>query len=186
MLDEKQFLSPFGIRSLSAEYAGHPYTLHIDGTVCTVEYDPGESTTNLFGGNSNWRGPVWLPMNYLFMEAMERYHHFYGEDFKVECPAGSGCYMTLRQVAREINRRLCGLFMPREDGSAPWQGDNRIFRDDPHWRGLKCFNEYFHADTGRGCGADHQTGWTALIARCMRDRVTGEFSEDSPSSTESR
>ena len=91
-----------------------------------------------------------------------------------------------RQVAREINRRLCGLFLPRQDGSAPWQGDNRIFTDDPHWRGLKCFNEYFHADTGRGCGADHQTGWTALIARCMRDRVTGEFSEDSQSSTESR
>ncbi len=100
--------------------------------------------------------------------------------------AGSGSYMTLRQVAREINRRLCGLFLPREDGSAPWQGDNRIYTEDPHWRGLKCFNEYFHADTGRGCGADHQTGWTALIARCMRDRVTGEFSEDSPSSTESR
>jgi len=186
MLDEKEFLSPFGLRSLSAEYADHPYTLHVDGDVRTVEYDPGESTTNLFGGNSNWRGPVWLPMNYLFMEAMERYHHFYGEDFKVECPAGSRSYMTLQQVAREINRRLCGLFLPREDGSAPWQGDNRIFRDDPHWRGLKCFNEYFHADSGRGCGADHQTGWTALIARCMRDRVTGEFSEDSQSSTESR
>jgi hypothetical protein len=186
VLDEKEFLSPFGIRSLSAEYGEHPYTLHVDGTVRTVRYDPGESTTDLFGGNSNWRGPVWMPMNYLLMEALERYHHFYGDGFKVECPAGSGHYMTLRQVAQEINRRLCTLFLPREDGGAPWQGDDRIFTEDPHWRGLKYFNEYFHAETGRGCGASHQTGWTALIARCMRDRVTGEFSEDSPSSTESR
>jgi hypothetical protein len=171
VLNEREFLSPFGIRSLSAEYAEHPYTLHVDGSEWTVKYDPCESTTGLFGGNSNWRGPVWLPVNYLLMEALERYHHFYGEDFTVECPAGSGVYMTLRQVAREINRRLCGLFLPGADGSAPWQGERRIFVEDPHWRGMKFFNEYFHADTGRGCGAEHQTGWTALIARCMQDRV---------------
>ncbi len=186
VLNEREFLSPFGIRSLSAEYGDHPYTLHVDGSERTVKYDPGESATGLFGGNSNWRGPVWLPVNYLLMEALERYHHFYGEDFKVECPAGSGTYMTLRQVAREINRRLCGLFLPKEDGSAPWQGDKRIFAEDPHWRGLKFFNEYFHADTGRGCGADHQTGWTALIARCMQDRIASDFTGDSQTSTESR
>ncbi len=119
----------------------------------TVAYDPGESTTELFGGNSNWRGPVGCPMNYLLMEALERYHHFYGDDFKVECPAGSGHYMTLRQVAREINRRLCSLFLPDARWRRALAGRRCIFTEDPHWRGLKCFNEYFHADTGRGCGA---------------------------------
>jgi hypothetical protein len=108
-------------------------------------------------------------MNYLLMEALERYHHFYGDDFKVECPTGSGKYMTLREVAREINRRLCRLFLPDASGWAPWQGENRIYADNPHWRGLTCFHEYFHADTGRGCGASHQTGWTALIMRCLED-----------------
>ena len=169
VLDEKEFFSPYGIRSLSAEYRERPYVLHLDGSQRTVAYDPGESTTQLFGGNSNWRGPIWFPVNYLLMEALERYHHFYGDTMKVECPTGSGVFMTLRDVAREINRRLCLLFIPGNDGKAPWQGEHSIYANDPHWRELQCFNEYFHGDTGRGCGASHQTGWTALVARCLQD-----------------
>jgi hypothetical protein len=172
LLDEKEFLSPYGIRSLSAIYGEHPYYATIDGNSYGISYDPGESTTGIFGGNSNWRGPIWFPLNYLLVEALERYHHFYGDDLKVECPTGSGNWMTLFQVAREINRRLCALFLPDSRGWAPWQGDYSIYATDPHWRGLVNFNEYFHADTGRGCGASHQTGWTALIARCLKDRFS--------------
>jgi hypothetical protein len=178
LLDENEFLSPFGIRSLSAVYGQHPFTLHVDGVQRTVKYDPGESGTGVFGGNSNWRGPIWFPVNYLLIEALERYHHFYGDNFSVECPTGSGQFMTLRQVAREINRRLCGLFIPNAQGHAPWQGDRAIFSRDPHWRDLMLFNEYFHADTGRGCGAEHQTGWTALIARCMQDLLSAKVNAD--------
>jgi hypothetical protein len=180
LLDEREFLSPFGIRSLSAAYADHPFVLAIDGEERSVHYDPGESTTGLFGGNSNWRGPIWLPMNYMLMEALERYHHFYGDDLKVECPTGSGIYMTLREAAREINRRLCRLFLPDARGWAPWQGGNRIFAEDPHWRGSTCFHEYFHAETGRGCGASHQTGWTALIMRCLEDYLNESVAPATP------
>jgi hypothetical protein len=186
MLDEREFLSPHGIRSLSKEYETKPFVLKIDGDTRTVNYDPGESTTHLFGGNSNWRGPVWFPVNYLLIESLERYYHFYGDDFKVECPVGSGVFMTLREVSREINRRLCSLFLPDAEGYAPWMGDRRVFADNPHWRDLYCFNEYFHADTGRGCGADHQTGWTALIARCMQDLCSSKFIAASSTSTEPR
>jgi hypothetical protein len=175
LLDEREFLAPFGIRSLSAIYKDHPYELRIDGEVRTVHYDPGESTTGLFGGNSNWRGPVWFPVNYILLEALERYYHFFGDDFRVECPVGSGDMKTLREVAQEINRRLCSIFLPAENGRAPWQGEREIWTD-PHWRGMNCFNEYFHADTGRGCGAEHQTGWTALIARLMMDRLSSSIS----------
>jgi hypothetical protein len=184
MLDENKFLAPHGIRSLSKEYDAHPFVLEVEGDRRTVEYDPGESTTGLFGGNSNWRGPIWFPVNYLLLEALERYHHFYGDGFKVECPVGSGVLMTLREVSREINRRLCSLFMPDAKGYAPWMGEKRVFAEDPHWRELLCFNEYFHGDTGRGCGANHQTGWTALIARCMEDLMSSRITEASSSSTE--
>ena len=185
LLDEGQFLSPHGIRSLSKEYEQHPFVLKIDGDTRTVNYDPGESTTNLFGGNSNWRGPIWFPVNYLMVEALERYHHFYGDDFKVECPVGSGKWLNLQEVSRELNRRLCSLYLPDNKGYAPWMGSKKQFTEDPHWKDLYCFNEYFHADTGRGCGADHQTGWTALIARCMQDYCSGRsFIEASPSSKE--
>jgi hypothetical protein len=170
MLDEREFLSPFGVRSLSAVYGEHPYRLNLDGNVYGISYDPGESTSGIFGGNSNWRGPIWFPLNYLFIEALERYHHFYGDDFKVECPTGSGKMMTLLEVSRELNRRLASLFMPDSNGWAPWQGDDEVYSTDPHWRGLTLFNEYFHADSGRGCGASHQTGWTALIGRCLPGR----------------
>ena len=171
MLDEKEFLSPFGIRSVSAVYRDHPYVINIGGEDRSVSYDPGESTTGLFGGNSNWRGPIWMPINYLLVEALERFHHFYGDNFQVECPTGSGRFMSLGSVAQELNRRLCSLFLPDEHGRAAWQGEQKIYWEDPHWRGLACFHEYFHGDTGRGCGASHQTGWTALIARCLRDYV---------------
>jgi hypothetical protein len=174
LLDEREFLSPFGIRSISAVYGEHPYRLNFQGEELTVSYDPGESTTGIFGGNSNWRGPIWMPINYLLIEALERYNHFYGDDFKVECPSGSGKLMNLEQVAQEINRRLCSLFLPDSTGWAPWQGEDYIYSTDPHWRGLVHFNEYFHADTGRGCGASHQTGWTALIARCLKDQYAEE------------
>jgi hypothetical protein len=189
LLDESEFLSPFGIRSLSARHRENPYVLQVDGQEWRVNYEPGESETALFGGNSNWRGPVWFPMNYLLMESLECYHHFHGEDFKVECPKGSGKLLTLREVAREINRRLCSIFLPQspdQPGRAPWQGDAKIFSEDPNWRDLTWFHEYFHADTGRGCGASHQTGWTALIARCLRDQAAsgpGTTSSDSDSNT---
>lgn len=174
MLDEREFLSPYGLRSVSAMYGEHPYSLRVDGQEYSISYDPGESTTGMFGGNSNWRGPIWLPMNYLFIEALERYHRFFGDDFQVECPTGSGRCMSLRDAAREINRRLCNIFLPDSEGWAPWQGEDQIFSADPHWKGLLHFNEYFHAETGRGCGASHQTGWTALIARCLRDHFVTE------------
>ena len=136
LLDEREFLSPFGIRSLSAVYGEHPYQLHLDGEEYGISYDPGESTSGIFGGNSNWRGPIWIPLNYLFIEALERYYHFYGDELKVECPTGSGSLMNLREVSREINRRLCTLFLPDSSGWAPWQGDDQIYVSDPHWRGL--------------------------------------------------
>ncbi len=175
LLDETEFLSPYGIRSLSAQHREKPYVLRVDGQEWHVEYEPGESQTGLFGGNSNWRGPVWFPMNYLLMESLERYHHFYGADFTIECPTGSGIFLTLREVAREINRRLCAIFRPDSAGRSPWQGDTKIFSEDPYWGGQTWFHEYFHGDTGRGCGACHQTGWTALIARCLRDQEASEL-----------
>jgi hypothetical protein len=179
LLDEREFLSPFGIRSVSAMYGEHPYQLELDGEEHVIRYDPGESTTGLFGGNSNWRGPIWMPINYLIIEALERYCHFYGPDFEVECPTGSGKCMNLREVARELSRRLCKLFLPDSTGWAPWQGEDSIYSTDQHWRGLTNFNEYFHAETGRGCGANHQTGWTALIARLLKEHHALQVAESS-------
>jgi hypothetical protein len=169
VLDEAEFLSPYGVRSLSRVYAEQPYTLRLDAGEYTVRYTPGESDTGLFGGNSNWRGPVWFPINYLLIEALERYHHFYGDTLTVECPTGSGRRLTLDLVALELSRRLVALFTPEETGHRPWHGSERRFADDPHWRDLPLFHEYFDGDTGRGCGASHQTGWTALVARCYED-----------------
>jgi hypothetical protein len=168
-LDENEFLSPFGIRSLSKFHKDHPYILRMGGEQWEVEYEPAESRTGMFGGNSNWRGPIWFPINYLLVEALERYHRFYGDSLKVECPTGSGHWMTLQEVSKELTRRLCSLFLPGPDGRAPWQGDNDLFAKDPDWQGLTWFYEYFDAETGRGCGASHQTGWTALIARLLVD-----------------
>ncbi|MBD2775637.1 MGH1-like glycoside hydrolase domain-containing protein [Iningainema tapete] len=164
LLDEKEFLSPYGIRSLSRIHKDNPYSFWVDDEEYRVEYVPGESDTNQFGGNSNWRGPIWFPLNYLLIEALERYHNFYGDTLKVEFPTGSGQMITLTEVSQEIGLRLVKLFMPDEAGRCPWQGDDRRYALDPHWRKLTLFHEYFHGDTGRGVGASHQTGWTALVA----------------------
>jgi hypothetical protein len=134
-----------------------------------VHYTPAESDTGLFGGNSNWRGPVWFPTNYLIIEALQRYHHFYGESFRIECPTGSGRMLTLGEVAGELAARLATLFVPDGDRGRPCHGGDPRFRDDPHWRDLVLFHEYFSGDTGRGLGASHQTGWTALAIRCFED-----------------
>ncbi len=168
MLDEEEFLSPYGIRSLSRAHRDHPYVFEGDGEAHTVNYEPGESQTGLFGGNSNWRGPVWFPMNYLLIESLQKFHHYLGEDYKVECPTRSGQMMTLWQVAAEISRRLGRLFLKDEKGARPSNGVNDVFRYDEHWRDLVLFHEYFHAETGEGLGASHQTGWTGLVAKLLQ------------------
>ena len=166
LLDENEFLSEYGIRALSRVHKDKPYVFWA-GEEHRVDYVPGESTVNLFGGNSNWRGPIWFPVNYLLIEALERYHHFYGDDFRVQCPTGSGKWMTLSEVAEELSRRLRNLFLPDAAGRRACHGDDARYQDDPHYRDLVLFYEYFHGDTGRGIGANHQTGWTALIARML-------------------
>jgi len=169
LLDENEFLSPWGIRSLSRIHASHPFECQLDGQNLGVSYMPGESTIGIFGGNSNWRGPVWFPINYLLVEALERYHHFYGDDLLVELPTGSGRRVSLLEAAREIRRRLASLFLPDAAGRRPCHGDERRYADDPHFRDLVLFYEYFHGETGRGCGASHQTGWTSLVVECIDD-----------------
>jgi Mannosylglycerate hydrolase MGH1-like glycoside hydrolase domain len=169
MLDESEFLSPYGIRSVSHVHAAEPYVFRMGDADYRVEYVPGESTSHLFGGNSNWRGPIWFPVNYLLVEALERFHHFYGDDLTVECPTGSGRFLTLREVAGELALRLSRIFLPDESGVRPFHGPDRRWVDDPAWRSLTLFHEYFHGDTGRGLGASHQTGWTALAVRLVED-----------------
>jgi hypothetical protein len=177
LLDENEFLSPYGIRSLSKFHQEHPYTLEIDGSEQRVDYEPAESTSGTFGGNSNWRGPIWFPINYLLVEALERYHHFYGDHLRVECPTGSGRMMNLKEVAGEIMSRLARIFLPGEDGRAAWQGSSR-YAQDPNWRDLTLFYEYFHGDNGRGMGASHQTGWTALVVRSLEDMARRQGAGD--------
>ncbi|HZP60567.1 MAG TPA: hypothetical protein VFB27_09615 [Opitutaceae bacterium] len=169
VFDEAEFLSPHGVRSLSRIYRDRPFVLARDGTEYRVRYVPGDSDSGLFGGNSNWRGPVWFPLNYLLIEALERYHRFYGDGFTVEFPTGSGQQWTLAQVARELTRRLVSLFLPDASGRRPVFGLEPRFVRDPHWQDLLQFHEYFHGDTGQGLGASHQTGWTALIAKLMEN-----------------
>ena len=169
MLDENEFLSPHGLRSVSKFHDKNPCVFNAGGGEHRVDYEPGESNTSLFGGNSNWRGPIWFPINFLILEALERYDHFYGESLRVECPTGSGRTMNLRQVALELSRRLSSIFLPDANGRRPCHGDDSRFATDPHWRDLVLFNEYFHGDTGRGLGASHQTGWTALVVGCVAD-----------------
>jgi hypothetical protein len=165
--DEAEFLSPFGIRSLSKFHAANPFALHCDGQENRVDYVPGESNSWLFGGNSNWRGPVWFPVNYLLIEALQRYHHFYGPEFTVEYPVGSGRQRTLEDIAGDLEIRLTSLFLPDASGRRPCHGDEARFQADPAWRDLVLFHEYFHAESGRGLVANHQTGWTALALRCL-------------------
>jgi hypothetical protein len=168
MLDEDEFLSPYGVRALSRFHLMNPYTLKIDGREHRVDYEPAESSTGLFGGNSNWRGPVWFPVNYLLIESLQKFHWYLGDDFKVECPTGSGQLMTLAEVAAEISRRLSHLFLRDEDGRRPVHGGAEKFQTDPHWRDLLLFYEYFHGDNGAGLGANHQTGWTGLVAKLLQ------------------
>jgi hypothetical protein len=167
MLDEEEFLSPFGIRSLSRFHAQHPYVYHANGQEFSVPYLPAESDSGMFGGNSNWRGPIWMPVNALIVRALLQYYAYYGDDFTIECPTRSGRQMTLYQVAEEISRRLGSMFMRGEDGRRPVYGGTRKFQEDTHWRDLVLFYEYFHGDSGAGLGASHQTGWTGVIARAM-------------------
>jgi hypothetical protein len=167
MLDENEFLSPFGLRSVSKCYRDHPYELLAEGTSHRLDYEPGESRTHLFGGNSNWRGPVWFPTNALIIESLQRYHQYFGDAFQVECPTGSGKRMTLLEVSRELARRLSRIFLPDASGRRPVAGGYEIFWRDPHWKDLVLFHEYFHGDSGAGLGASHQTGWTGLIAKVL-------------------
>jgi hypothetical protein len=173
-LDEREFLSPHGIRSLSAAHRDHPYAFDVVGAHYEVRYVPGESTTPLFGGNSNWRGPVWFPLNYLLVEALERYDHFYGDTLRVEYPTGSGRQMTLGEVAQDLATRLASLFLRDATGRRPCFGDDPRYAGDPYWQDLVLFHEYFHGDSGRGLGASHQTGWTSLAVKffeeCARRR----------------
>jgi Mannosylglycerate hydrolase MGH1-like glycoside hydrolase domain len=167
LLDENEFLSPFGLRSLSRVHREHPYTFWADGRQLEVKYAPAESTTGLFGGNSNWRGPVWFPLNYLLVQSLREYHQFYGPGLKVECPTGSGRMLTLAEVAAELATRLSRLFLPDPEGRRPCHGSDARYARDPAFRDLVLFYEYFHGDDGRGLGASHQTGWTALVASCL-------------------
>jgi len=169
MLDETEFLSPYGVRALSKYHDAQPYRLELGGAAHTVRYLPGESDSGLFGGNSNWRGPVWMPVNYLLVDSLRRFHDYYGDEFLVECPTGSGTLLNLRQIADELSSRLCRLFLPTADGSRPGLGDHPRFRQDPHFRDHLLFHEYFHGDTGRGVGASHQTGWTGLVATLLAE-----------------
>jgi hypothetical protein len=174
LLDENEFLSPHGIRALSRAHKEHPYVYQAGGLEQRVAYVPGDSDSGMFGGNSNWRGPVWFPVNFLLIEALERYHHFYHDTLRVECPTGSGRMMNLKEVAREIARRLTTIFLPDEKGRRPCHGDSDLFATNPHWRELVLFYEYFHGDTGQGLGANHQTGWTALAGRLLGDLARKE------------
>jgi hypothetical protein len=164
MLDEAEFLSPFGIRSLSRYHAEHPYVFGVHGADYRVDYLPAESDSGMFGGNSNWRGPIWMPLNVMIFRALLQFYAYYGDSFKVECPTGSGRFMSLFEVAQEIGRRLCRIFLRDERGQRPLYGGNRKFQEDPHWRDHLLFCEYFHGDNGAGLGASHQTGWTGLVA----------------------
>jgi len=168
MLDEGEFLSPHGIRALSRYHAEQPYVLHVNGTEHRVDYEPAESSIDLFGGNSNWRGPIWFPMNFLVIEALQRFDHFYRGEFKVEFPTGSGTRMRLSAVAGELSRRLAAIFLRDGDGRRPVHGGVEVFERDPHWKDLVLFYEYFHGDTGAGIGASHQTGWTGLVAKLLQ------------------
>ncbi|MCU0559567.1 MAG: hypothetical protein MUD16_05165, partial [Desulfobacterales bacterium] len=168
MLDEERFLSPYGIRSLSKWHQDHPYVFNVHGEEYRVEYLPAESNTGMFGGNSNWRGPVWFPVNLLIIRGLFQLHIYYGESFKIECPTGSGRFMTLSEVAFDLIHRLEGIFLRNPEGRRPVYGGAEKFQTDPHWRDYILFYEYFHGDNGAGLGASHQTGWTGIIGRLIQ------------------
>jgi hypothetical protein len=170
MLDESEFLSDYGVRAVSRYHLEHPYMLEADGTRYEVKYLPAESDSGLFGGNSNWRGPIWMPVNFLLIESLQQFHHYYGDDFTVECPTGSGRYLTLREIADELSLRLMRIFLHDHDRRRAVFGGNQLFQSDPHWRDYVPFYEYFHGDNGAGLGASHQTGWTGLIAKLIQQQ----------------
>ena len=170
MLDESEFLSDYGVRAISRYHLQNPYRFYWNGNTMTVEYQPGESTSGLFGGNSNWRGPIWFPVNFLIIESLQKFHHYYGDDFKIECPTGSGRYITINDVAVELGRRLLRIFTRNENGRRPVFGQNDRLQSDPHFHDYLNFHEYFHGDNGRAVGASHQTGWSGLIAKIIQPR----------------
>jgi hypothetical protein len=174
MLDPHEFLSEHGVRSLSKHHQDHPYELRLDGTVHRVGYEPAESHSPLFGGNSNWRGPVWFPINYLLIESLQKFHHYYGDDFLVEHPTGSGQFSTLRRIADDLSRRLIDLFLRDGEGRRPCFGDVETLQSDAHWRDHILFHEYFHGENGAGLGASHQTGWTGLVAKLIEQQGAPE------------
>jgi hypothetical protein len=178
MLDEQEFLSPHGIRALSLHHRDHPFTISLDGTEHRVDYEPGESLTGMFGGNSNWRGPVWFPVNYLLIESLQKFHHYFGDGFKVEFPSRSGNTRTLSEVAAELSRRLTGIFLRNEQGHRPVYNGTAKFASDSNWCDLILFYEYFHGDTGQGLGAGHQTGWTALVTKLLQQSGDSPKSKD--------
>jgi len=177
MLDEAEFLSPYGIRALSRVHADSPYVYHYGSTTLSVHYRPAESDTGLFGGNSNWRGPIWFPVNFLLIESLQKFHHYYGDDFRIECPTGSGHFCSINEVATELATRLARIFMPDENGLRPLYGHHPRMQTDPHFRDYLLFYEYFHGDSGRGVGASHQTGWTGLIAKLLMPRYAHQFAK---------
>jgi hypothetical protein len=170
MLDETEFLSDFGVRAISKIHEHEPYRFRTEGSELEVRYWPGESMSGLFGGNSNWRGPIWMPVNYLLIESLQKFHHYYGDDFKVECPTGSGKFIAIGEAADELARRLSRLFLKGEDGQRPVLKYHPKLATDPHFKDYVLFHEYFHGDNGRGVGASHQTGWTGLIAKLLQPR----------------
>ncbi len=167
MLDENEFLSDHGLRALSKYHQDNPYILEIDDVWFSIKYAPGESETALFGGNSNWRGPVWMPMNYLLIESLKRFHDYYGDEFRIEYPTHSGNLFSLKEIANLLAERVISLFTRDAGGKRPVFGDQPLFQNDPHFRDYTLFFEYFHGDTGKGLGASHQTGWTGLVARLL-------------------
>jgi hypothetical protein len=171
MLDENEFLSDYGVRALSREYLEHPYKLDLKGETFSIDYEPGDSENNMFGGNSNWRGPIWFPVNFLIIESLQKFHHYYGDDFKVEYPTHSGNYFTLLEIANKLSERLTNIFRRNQKGVRPVFGDNQKFQEDRHFKDYFLFYEYFNGDTGKGLGASHQTGWTALISKLLKPRT---------------
>jgi hypothetical protein len=176
MLSESEFLSDYGVRALSRFHKANPYKFEIDGKSYEVNYEPGESTTDMFGGNSNWRGPVWFPMNYLIIESLQKFDFYYGDSFKIEFPTGSGKTLTLWEVSQELSHRLANIFLKDEEDRRAVFGNVGKFQTDEHWRDYILFYEYFHGDKGTGLGASHQTGWTGLIAKLLRQ--TGEYADE--------
>jgi hypothetical protein len=182
MLDENEFFSPYGIRSLSRYHQEHPFVFHHEGQEFRVDYLPGDSNSGMFGGNSNWRGPVWMPVNFLLLSALYRLYAYYGDSFTIECPTGSGQYMNLFEVAQELGDRLTRTFLPDRNGCRPVYGASEKFQTDPYWKDYILFYEYFHGDNGAGIGASHQTGWTGCIARVIQ--LMGDLTQEMATATD--